>query len=646
MKTKLLLILLILNGCNNSLYRVMKSNPAPGLEYSYNNPYFDISYSNNTATSINNSFEFINEDGQEITFNQGVVDTESGQLVSLRHLDQVVVSAKSNNIAERNGLIKLSFMITVPSLLQNSDWQTQMVPILRRGKDTTHFKKIILSGKEFKRAQERGYKKFESYLKSIIPDDANFLEEYSNLHDLIIFLERNLPHSLAIYGSLNDSLKTEFGVTEQRIIKQYLKRWLISKNNRRKKEKNNKYNKYVKNPYLTGARLDSIICNKDGDFEYHYAQEIFTNENSSRLNLWIASSIRDVNGTEVQLRASDTITYNVSSMSGLVQDNIRFKKKVTERRVQLSFDANISFPVGKWDITPTFRNNKAQIEQIDSIFYDIFSEKIFDLDSLFITSFASPEGRYQSNQELSNKRAFSIKSHLYESINRASQNLMTIDITNHTSEESANILKIDNERIITTSIPEDWDNLFLLIKNDTVIKNRESVLQTWAIENLDKREEHIKLQKKNYGYIRDSLYPKLRRVSFRLNLLRKGMIKDTIHTNEPDTLYMKGIELLKKREYISSLGILSDYNDINAAIAHMSLGHDNTALQILEQAPTSAKQVYMLAILYARKGFEEKASKYFLKSKEMDIRMAYRGGLDPEINYLINKYNLNKDLFE
>lgn len=646
MKTKVLFILLILTGCKTPLYRVIKSNPAPGLSSSNSTQDYNISHNRDPGNNLSSSFTFTNEQGQEVVFNQTIVDEESGELVGLRHLNEVTISAKANNIAERNGIITLNFTITVPSILQNSSWQTEMTPILRRGVDTSHFKKIILSGKEFKRAQERGYKRFENYLKSIIPDNVNYLEVFADLPNLAIFLERNLPTSLAIYGELNDSLKTEFGVTEQRIVKQYLKHWLISKNNRKKREKNNMYNKYIKTPYPTGCLLDSVICNSEGDFEYHYRQDIYTNENSSRLNLWISSTIRDINGAQVKLRTSDTIVYNVSSMSGLVQDIAKYKKKIIERKIQINFDANISFPVNKWRIEPSFKQNIHEIEKINQIIYDLISEEKFDLDTLYITSFSSPEGNYSSNKELSNKRALSIKNLLYNSIEKISEHTINLNLGSCNIESTVVSPEIDSSKIVTLSIPEDWDNLKLLIERDPLIIKRELILQAWDIENLDKREEYLKKRGKEYQYIKDSLYPKLRRVNFRLNLLRKGMIKDTIHTTELDTLYMQGVEFLKKREYVKSLAILSHYNDINTAIAHISLGHDHSALQILEKTTQCAKQTYMLAILYARMGFEEKAAQYFLKSKELDIKMAYRGGLDPEISHLINKYNLNKDLFE
>ena len=92
--------------------------------------------------------------------------------------------------------------------------------------------------------------------------------------------------------------------------------------------------------------------------------------------------------------------------------------------------------------------------------------------------------------------------------------------------------------------------------------------------------------------------------------------------------------------------MLSDYRDINTAVAHISLGHDHSALEILASLEECAQQQYMIAIVMARQGKEEEAVQHFLRAKGLDPKMAYRGGLDPEISFIINKYNLNRDLFE
>ena len=62
-------------------------------------------------------------------------------------------------------------------------------------------------------------------------------------------------------------------------------------------------------------------------------------------------------------------------------------------------------------------------------------------------------------------------------------------------------------------------------------------------------------------------------------------------------------------------------------------------LQDLEKTP----QVnYMLALLYARNGDDEKAVQHYLTACKKERSYVFRGNLDPEIYILIQRYGLNK----
>ena len=74
------------------------------------------------------------------------------------------------------------------------------------------------------------------------------------------------------------------------------------------------------------------------------------------------------------------------------------------------------------------------------------------------------------------------------------------------------------------------------------------------------------------------------------------MVKDTIHTTELDTAYLRGRQLLEKRKYAQALYVLHDYRDRNTAIALLSLGQDREALRILEALPATAISEYLRAI--------------------------------------------------
>ena len=84
----------------------------------------------------------------------------------------------------------------------------------------------------------------------------------------------------------------------------------------------------------------------------------------------------------------------------------------------------------------------------------------------------------------------------------------------------------------------------------------------------------------------------MRAVKLRCHLRRVGTVKDTIHTTEPDTAYLRGRQLLEKRKYAQALYVLHDYRDRNTAIALLSLGQDREALRILEALPATAISEY------------------------------------------------------
>src|SRR5574344_132660 len=111
-----------------------------------------------------------------------------------------------------------------------------------------------------------------------------------------------------------------------------------------------------------------------------------------------------------------------------------------------------------------------------------------------------------------------------------------------------------------------------------------------------------------------------------------------------DTLYMRGIAALDRRDYKTAIKILLPYSNINSAVALLCEDNNRPALEILQKLPSSAKRDYMLALAYMRMNDSGMALKYYKSSVELDPYMKHRGNLDPEIYALINKYKLNLTL--
>jgi len=119
------------------------------------------------------------------------------------------------------------------------------------------------------------------------------------------------------------------------------------------------------------------------------------------------------------------------------------------------------------------------------------------------------------------------------------------------------------------------------------------------------------------------------------------MIKDTIITCIPDTIYHKGQILLKEGKYSQALNILRPYKDINTSIAYLSLDLNIAAEQVLLKIKHSAKRDYLLAITERRLGNSKRAAQYLINSIKEDPSMRFRSHLDPEISSLITDYNIN-----
>ena len=73
----------------------------------------------------------------------------------------------------------------------------------------------------------------------------------------------------------------------------------------------------------------------------------------------------------------------------------------------------------------------------------------------------------------------------------------------------------------------------------------------------------------------------------------------------------------------------------------MGLDRDWSAMQILSREKETASVNYLLAILYARTGDEQKAVEKYLQACRQDASFVHRGNLDPEISQLIKAYKLN-----
>lgn len=375
------------------------------------------------------------------------------------------------------------------------------------------------------------------------------------------------------------------------------------------------FNRFVKFPYPEDARLDSLVEGRS-TVTYYYSQAVKTDETSKKMLVTLQGQVLAVDDSAYRLPPSDTLSYVVSSMLSFVDTVPRYRIKVIDKFVTVEDRNYIQFFVGDTRVVDTLGDNRRQLDKITGLMRQIIEQQEFWVDTITLTAASSPEGAYAFNDRLSQGRAAALKRYLVRRYGRSIDTMLTV-----------------------RWVAEDWAELTTRIRTDREIVNRDAILELIAEEkNPDRREQAIRQRfLKDYAYIRSVIYPQLRAVNFRYSLRRKGMVKDTIHTTELDTAYARGVQLLQKRKYAKALYILNDYNDRNTVVAHLSLDHNERAVELLATMPKNAVTEYLRAIACSRLGRKAEGREHFLEACRLDGRMEYRGNLDPEIAELLKQ---------
>lgn len=591
-----------------------------------------------------------NYTGEEFFLMKAIKDDATGDMVANEVIDAAVITARFRNIAERHGKIDLRFEVIVPASMQDTKWQLRFYPDMFILEDSLRLESVYITGEDYRKGQLRGYEQYARFLRSIIMDTTKFVD----LRNLEIFLKRNLPE---VYYFKNDTsfvsdeqFQSHYGVTERDAVEHYTN-WISYRINEKKKDRRKlMYAKYVRVPIESeGIRLDTVLRNMDGDFIYQYVETITTRPRFRKVDVVLSGDIYESDRKIYTMPRTEPLTFYISSMSTLVDNTERYITKVTERRAAANTACYVDFAQGRSDVNPDLGYNRDELGRIHGNILEVLGNKTFDLDSIVIAASASPEGSVSLNSSLSARRAASVAEYFEKDV-RAYRDSVRREAFSVTVDADGRerIVRADagvpDIRFISRSNGENWERLGVLVDEDTLMTEAEkrSFMKHFETRDADVREAALQ-KEPYYKYMRENLYPKLRTVRFDFFLHRKGMVKDTVHTTELDTVYMKGVQLLKDRDYKAALEYLRDYRDYNTAIAYVSLDYNASAMSILQDIERTPAVNYMLAVLYARNDDDEKAVGHYLEACRQDRSYVFRGNLDPEIYILIQRYGLNKE---
>lgn len=592
-------------------------------------------------------------DGREVIIMKAIKD-DDGEMVATDVLDAAVVTANFRNVAERHGKVDISFNITVPEAMQDSRWQLRFYPDLFVMEDSVRLDPVLITGKDYRKAQLKGYQQYERFLNSIISDSTTFI----NRRQLSIFLQRNIPE---LYAMSSDSSEVDdetferilasnkvgysmFGVSKDEAVEHYTDKFARWLNRRRIASKDRKYSEYVKAPIVTeGIRLDTVMQAVNGDYIYCYTTTIATRPKLRKVDVVLTGDIWELDRRIYSIPRSEPLTFYISSLSAFVDPTERYKTRIIERRAEANTACWIDFEKGRDIVREDYSDNAREIARIKGNILELLQNTTFDLDSITVSASSSPEGSRSLNASLSQRRSRAVADYMDRYIGHIQDSLERD--RGFSVDENGAVHRYEKVRIpfISRATDENWELLDDMVQKDTVLTeaDRQDYMELSSIRDLDQREAALQLRP-YYQRLRDHLYPRVRTVRFDFYLHRKGMVKDTVHTTELDMDYMDGVQAIRDRDFEKAVTLLRPYGDFNTAVAYCCMDYNQSALTILEHMEKTAQVNYMLAVVYSRLGQTQKAVECYMHSCEQEPSYVHRGGLDPEISVLIKTYGLNK----
>lgn len=640
-KTLLILALVCLVSCGTQqkLRRITEEGTAASIQlsrtYEADLPELHVDKGGRDTLHV------VDDDGKDILIMNAVRD-EDGEMVATDRIQAAVVTARFRNIAERNGKVDLRFEVRVPAAMRDKAWQLRFYPDLFVLGDSLRLEPVLITGKDYRDAQMRGYRRYQRFIDSIITDTTRFIRK----HQLEVFLQRNLPELYALKDRedivSDEEYRSIFGVDEETAVRHYTIGYLVRRNKRRIGMKDKMFQRYVKVPIVSeGLRIDTVLTTDNGDFIYEYVQPLNTRPGLARADVTLCGEIYESDRRIYSVPRTGPLTFYISSLASLADGSERYITTVVERNVEENSVCWIDFSVGRADIDPTLSNNASEMARIRDNLVQLLVNPSFEMDSITVTASCSPEGSFASNRVLSERRSAAASDyfsaflrHYRDSVRRST---IVLD-DSFTAAEGPDI------RFLARGNPENWPMLERLVADDPDLSesDRQQIAAVLPTADPDAREYALQ-RLPSYRHLRERIYPRLRTVGFRFYLHRKGMIKDTIHTTVADSVYASGVEALRNHDYEKAVTLLRPYKDFNAALACSAMEYNQSARAILEGLPRTAKREYLLAILHSREGDDQAAVQHYLNAVGTDRSFIFRGNLDPEISVLIAKYGLNAD---
>lgn len=389
-----------------------------------------------------------------------------------------------------------------------------------------------------------------------------------------------------------------------------------------------KFKELVPFPYRKDVKVDTLFY-PEHDFFYLYRHNYPITPGVKKVRIYLKSRVDAIDMSDYTLPDSDTLTYVLAGLEQLIDTSLVYRKNRIYRSVQHKLAVYFKFPVNRHEFGIDFADNRAQLDTLLTAYYRFANDKDLKIDRVTMMAAASPEGSYESNYRLSERRSKAVKNYLAKNYSGS----------------------IDVERLFQSkSLGEDWNMLVKLLRNADHITSRDEILQmalTVTNKNADAVENEIRRKyPKSYKQMREELYPPIRRVDILFDMHRPNMlVKDSVQIEYlPD--YAEGLRLIKEHDFVSAIEILKKYGDYNTALCLAALGQPENAYHLLRQLEPTGNVHYLSAIVLYQMGRKTHAANNLLQACALDPNIVFRIPKDAEAKALVREFDLQSKIEE
>lgn len=393
------------------------------------------------------------------------------------------------------------------------------------------------------------------------------------------------------------------------------------KNSNVSSKSENKVSKFnLANLNNTKFKLDTamVIYGNDSSrifmkFDYSTTLNAFIYPNIDRVYIGITGDVYD-DTTHIynfSMSKAERLEYPIISTANLADTTeIIYDRFPQLRKANHGANYSIEFAKNSAALNPNFGNNDRVINDIKTNLDALMKNAEFDLDSIIVSATASPEGAITVNQRFSGQRSDAVSKYFenYVDANKwkyrsgvdssrreileSIESIQSSDLLTDKEKEEfisdekkkLELIKIPEIEFKVHPIAENWDDLWKLVTDDSIMTDKEKNQFYNTVErneNLDVRENIMK-KHSYYDYMSKELYPKIRVVKFDFHMHRKGQEHDTVWIYKPSEKYLEGVKALRGFDFVKAESILKNYPSYNSAICFIVRNKPIQAIKQLE----------------------------------------------------------------